>query len=47
VTACLFVAAGLELCAAAAYVLMGLRSPQATRTAPQAGTTARSEERLL
>ena len=54
VAACLFVAAGLELCAAAAYLLIG-PPPQAarpaprraTRTGPQAGTTVRSEERLL
>ncbi len=45
VAACLFVAAGLELCAAAAYVLIG--QPRATRAGPQAGTTVRSEERLL
>jgi MFS family permease len=74
VTACLLVAAGFELCAAAAYVLIGPppkaarpapppkaarpapppkaarpapRSPRATRTGLQAGTTARSEEKLL
>jgi MFS family permease len=74
VTACLLVAAGFELCAAAAYVLIGprpkaarpvpppkaawpvlppkaarpaLRSRRATRTGLQAGTTARSEERLV
>ena len=35
VTACLLVAAGFELCAAAAYVLTGPR-----RTTPAAGTTA-------
>jgi MFS family permease len=82
VTACLLVAAGFELCAAAAYVLIGPlpkaarpalppeaarpapppeaarpapppeaarpapRSRRATRTGLQAGTTARSEERL-
>ena len=52
VTVCLLVAAGFELCAAAAYVLIG--SPpqaagQAERHAPDAGrvTTVRSEERLL
>jgi hypothetical protein len=39
VTACLLVAAGLELCAAAAYVLTGSR-----RRWPGAGTTLRSEE---
>ena len=39
VTACLLIAAGFELCAAAAYVLAGSRSP-----APAAGTTLRSEE---
>jgi MFS family permease len=38
VTACLLIAAGLELCAAAAYVLVGVR-----RTRPAADTTARSE----
>jgi MFS family permease len=37
VTACLLIAAGFELCAAAAYVVIGLRS-----TGPAAGTTARS-----
>jgi MFS family permease len=65
VTACLLVAAGFELCAAAAYVLIGPppkaarpapppkaarpapRSRRATRTGLQAGTTARSEEKLL
>jgi MFS family permease len=65
VTACLLVAAGFELCAAAAYVLIGPspkaarpapprnaarpapRSQRATRTGLQAGTTARSEERLV
>ena len=56
VTACLLVAAGFELCAAAAYVLIGPppkaarpapRSRRATRTGLQAGTTLRSEERLL
>ena len=54
VTVCLFVAAGLELCAAAAYLLIGPlpqaarpAQPRATRTAPQAGTTVRSDERLL
>jgi len=39
VTACLLVAAGFELCAAAAYVLAGSR-----RSWPAAGTTLRSEE---
>jgi hypothetical protein len=38
VTACLLVAAGFELCAAVAYVLIGPR-----RTGPAAGTAARSE----
>jgi MFS family permease len=38
VTACLLIAAGLQLCAAAAYVLVGGR-----RTRPAADTTARSE----
>jgi len=63
VAACLFVAAGLELCASAAYLLIGPppqaarpaqppqaarpAQPRAARTGPQAGTTARSEERLL
>ncbi|HJZ26908.1 MAG TPA: hypothetical protein VJ370_11605, partial [Streptosporangiaceae bacterium] len=56
VTACLLVAAGFELCAAAAYVLIGPppkaarpapRSRRATRTGLQAGTTVRSEERWL
>jgi MFS family permease len=65
VTACLLVAAGFELCAAAAYVLIGppakaarpapppkaarppQRSRQAARTGLAAGTTARSEERLV
>ena len=42
VTACLLIAAGFELCAAAAYVLSGRRSP-----GPAGNTTARSEERLL
>ena len=37
VTACLLIAAGFELCAAAAYVLIGLRS-----TGPATGITARS-----
>jgi MFS family permease len=37
VTVCLLIAAGFELCAAAAYVLAGSRS-----TEPAAGTTARS-----
>jgi len=37
VTACLLIAAGFELCAAAAYVLTGSR-----RTEPARGTTARS-----
>jgi hypothetical protein len=45
VTACLLVAAGFELCAAAAYILIGLR--RATRAGRQAGTTVRSEERWL
>jgi MFS family permease len=50
VTACLLVAAGFDLCAAAAYVLIGPRRtarPQVPlgprRTEPTAGTTARSE----
>jgi MFS family permease len=47
VTACLLVAAGFQLCAAAAYVLIGPRSQRATRTSAEAGTTVRSEERLL
>ena len=74
VTACLLVAAGFELCAAAAYVLIGPppkaarpapppkaarpapppkaarpapRSRPETRTSAEAGTTARSEERLV
>ena len=42
VTACLLIAAGFELCAAAVYVLAGGR-----RTRLGAGTTARSEQRLL
>ena len=46
VTACLLVAAGFELCAAAAYVLIGPPA-KAARTGLQAGTTARSEERLV
>jgi MFS family permease len=59
VTACLLVAAGFELCAAAAYVLIG-PPPKAARPAPppkvarratrtglQAGTAVRSEERWL
>ncbi len=54
VTACLFIAAGFELCAAAAYLLIRSRpeaagpvsrSGPATRTSPEAGTTVRSEER--
>jgi MFS family permease len=47
VTACLLVAAGFELCAAAAYVLIGPRSRPETRTSAEAGTTVRSEERWL
>jgi hypothetical protein len=56
VTACLLVAAGFELCAAGAYVLISPpakaarpapRSRRATRTGLQAGTAVRSEERLL
>jgi len=50
VTACLLLAAGFDLCAAAAYVLIGPRRtgrPQVPlgprRTGPTAGTTARSE----
>jgi MFS family permease len=50
VTACLLLAAGFDLCAAAAYVLIGRRRtarPQVPlgprRTEPTAGTTARSE----
>src|SRR6516225_6722837 len=42
VTACLLIAAGFEVCAAAAYVLAGPRSPR-----PATDTTARSEERLI
>jgi tryptophanyl-tRNA synthetase len=55
VTACLLIAAAFELCAAAAYVLIGpppkaarpARSRRAARTRLEADTTARSEERLL
>jgi MFS family permease len=56
VTVCLLIAAGFELCAAAAYVLIGPppkaarpapRSRRAARTGRQADTTVRSEERLL
>jgi hypothetical protein len=50
VTACLLLAAGFDLCAAAAYALIGPRRtgrPQVPlgprRTGPTAGTTARSE----
>ena len=50
VTACLLVAAGFDLCAAAAYLLIRPRrtsrpqvSPGPRRTGPTAGTTARSE----
>jgi MFS family permease len=43
VTACLLIAAGFELCAAAAYLLI----PPAARTSRQADTPVRSEERLL
>jgi hypothetical protein len=50
VTACLLLAAGFDLCAAAAYVLIGPRRtgrPQVPlgprRTGPTAGTTTRSE----
>ena len=50
VTACLLLAAGFDLCAAAAYVLIGPRRtarPQVPlgprQTGPTAGTTARSE----
>jgi MFS family permease len=50
VTACLLLAAGFELCAAAAYVLIGPRRTARPRvplgprrTEPTAGTTARSE----
>jgi hypothetical protein len=42
VTACLLIAAGFELCAAAAYVLIGPRHSGAA-----ASTKARSEEILL
>jgi MFS family permease len=42
VTACLLIAAGFELCAAAAYVLAGSR-----KSRPGAGATVRSEESLL
>jgi hypothetical protein len=56
VTACLLIAAGFQVCAAAAYVLVGpppkaarpaWRLRSAARTGPQTDTTARSEERLL
>jgi MFS family permease len=54
VTACLLIAAGFELCAATAYVLIGSRrtvsatsTGPATNTGPATRTTARSEERLL
>ncbi len=51
VTACLLIAAGFELCAAAAYVLIGpppkAARPASRRSRPGADTTARSEERLL
>jgi MFS family permease len=42
VTACLLIAAGFELCAAAAYVLIGSRN-----AGPARDTTVRSEERLV
>ena len=42
VTVCLFIAAGFELCAAAAYVLIGSRN-----TGLASDTTVRSEERLI
>jgi len=44
VTACLLIAAGFEVCAAAAYVLISPRLRSAARTGPQTDTTARSEE---
>ena len=51
VTACLLIAAGFELCAAAAYGLIGpppkAARPASRRSRPGADTTARSEERLL
>jgi hypothetical protein len=47
VTTCLLVAAGFELCAAAAYLLIRPGLQAAARTSPEASTTARSEERLL
>jgi MFS family permease len=55
VTTCLLIAAGFELCAAAAYLLVrppkaaepAPGSPAAARTSPEASTAARSEERLL
>ena len=47
VTACLLAAAGFELCAAAAYVLIGpppkAARPASRRSGPAADTTARSE----
>jgi MFS family permease len=46
VTACLLVAAGIELCAAAAYLLTpGARPRRASSTVPERDTTARSEEK--
>ena len=56
VTACLLIAAGFQVCAAAAYGLIGppakaarpaSRLPSAARTGPATDTTARSEESLL
>jgi MFS family permease len=55
VTTCLLVAAGTELCAAAAYLLTGMGADQETASArfrpaadtgPAGGTTARSEKRF-
>jgi MFS family permease len=46
-TVCLLVAAGFELCAAAAYVLIGSRQIRVAEPGPTADTTARSEERLV
>jgi MFS family permease len=42
VTVCLLIAAGFELCAAAAYVLTGPRNTGARNTGPARDTTARS-----
>jgi MFS family permease len=41
VIACLLVAAGIELCAAAAYVLIPAAKPRSSDTVPQRDTTAR------